>query len=91
LMEDAATAEISRAQVWQWIHSPNGVLADGRKITLELYRQLLPEELDKIKALVGAEAYASGKFDVAWRLFDALVTQDTFEDFLTLGAYQRIA
>ncbi|MBL8094025.1 MAG: malate synthase A [Anaerolineales bacterium] len=91
LMEDAATAEISRAQVWQWIHSSNGVLADGRKITLELYRQLLPEELDKIKALVGAEAYASGKFEVAWRLFDALVTQDTFEDFLTLGAYQRIA
>jgi malate synthase len=90
LMEDAATAEISRAQVWQWIHSPNGILDDGRKITLELYRQLLPEELDKIKALVGAEAYASDTFETAWRLFDTLVTQDTFEDFLTLGAYQRL-
>ncbi len=90
LMEDAATAEISRAQVWQWMHSPNGVLDDGRKITLDLYRQLLPQELEKIKALVGPDAYANGRFDEAVQLFDALVTQDTFTEFLTLGAYQRL-
>ncbi len=90
LMEDVATAEISRAQVWQWIHSPNGVLADGRKITVELYQQLLPEELAKIKALIGEEDYAAGQFETAVRLFDALVTQDTFSEFLTLGAYKRL-
>ncbi len=90
LMEDVATAEISRAQVWQWIHSPNGVLADGRKITVELYQQLLPEELAKIRALIGEEAYAAGQFETAVRLFDALVTQDTFSEFLTLGAYLRL-
>ena len=90
LMEDAATAEISRAQVWQWIHSPNGVLDDGRKITLELYRELLPQELDKIKALVGEATYTSGQFETAVRLFDTLVTQDTFTEFLTVGAYQRL-
>ena len=50
LMEDAATAEISRSQVWQWIRSPKGVLDDGRKVTAELVRALVPEELAKIKA-----------------------------------------
>jgi dephospho-CoA kinase len=51
-MEDAATAEISRAQVWQWINSPNGVLADGRNVTVELVQQLLPEEIEKIEARI---------------------------------------
>ena len=50
LMEDAATAEISRSQVWQWIRSPKGVLDDGRKVTADLVRALVPEELAKIKA-----------------------------------------
>jgi malate synthase len=90
LMEDAATAEISRAQVWQWIHSPNGVLADGRKVTLDLYRQILPEELEKIKALVGEEAYRKGRFHEAVELFDMLVTADRFVEFLTLPAYGRL-
>src|SRR6185295_4051676 len=53
LMEDAATAEISRAQVWQWIRHPLGVLSDGRKVTKELFRKVLDEELDKIKGGVG--------------------------------------
>lgn len=90
LMEDTATAEIARAQVWQWLHSPNGVLADGRPITLELYRQILPEELEKIKALVGAETYAKGRYQEAAALFDTLVTADDFVEFLTLPAYDRL-
>ena len=65
LMEDAATAEISRAQVWQWIRHPRGVLNDGRKVTKELFRSVLDEELEKIKTSIGAERYAKGKFDIA--------------------------
>ncbi len=87
LMEDAATAEISRAQVWQWTHHPHARLDDGRPITLDLYRQLLPEEMEKIKALVGPEVFAKGKYEQARQLFDQLVTPDTFSEFLTLGAY----
>ncbi|MBP7691874.1 MAG: malate synthase A [Anaerolineales bacterium] len=90
LMEDAATAEISRAQVWQWTHHPKAVLADGRPVTLDLYRQCLPEELAKIKALVGPDAYAKGQFEPAAALFDHLVTQATFSEFLTLGAYAQL-
>ena len=85
LMEDAATAEISRSQVWQWIRSPKGVLEDGRKITAELVRQLVPEELAKIKA-DGFE----GKFDRAAEIFTQMSTQDHFEEFLTLPLYEEI-
>ncbi|OGO38731.1 MAG: malate synthase A [Chloroflexi bacterium RBG_16_57_11] len=90
LMEDAATAEISRAQVWQWIHSPLGCLTDGRKVTRELYRSLLPEELDKIKGLFGENLFASGKFDLAAQVFDQLVTAEHFIDFLTPLAYEYL-
>jgi malate synthase len=90
LMEDAATAEISRAQVWQWLHSPNSVLNDGRKVSLELYRQIQPEELAKIRALVGEETFAAGRYAEAAQIFDALVTSDTFSEFLTLNAYERL-
>ncbi len=90
LMEDVATAEISRAQVWQWIHSPNGVLADGRKITRELVEQLIPEELAKVKALVGDAGFDAGRFAEASELFNQLVIADTFNDFLTVPAYQRL-
>src|SRR5437868_669197 len=82
LMEDAATAEISRSQIWQWIRSPKGVLADGRKVTLELFKALLVEELDKVKAS-GAE----GKLDEAARLFEKLIVED-YVEFLTLPAYR---
>jgi malate synthase len=90
LMEDAATAEISRAQVWQWITSPLGRLADGRKVTQELYRSLLPEELEKIKALYGEKAFATGKFDLATQIFDQLVTAERFIEFLTPLAYEYL-
>ena len=85
LMEDAATAEISRSQVWQWIRTPKGVLDDGRKITAELVRTLVPEELVKIKA-GGFE----GKFDRAADIFTTMSTQDAFEEFLTLPLYEEI-
>ncbi|HEY0855610.1 MAG TPA: malate synthase A [Albitalea sp.] len=85
LMEDAATAEISRSQVWQWIRSPKGVLDDGRKVTAEMVRALVPEELAKIKA-GGFE----GKFDRAAQIFETMSTQDEFAEFLTLPLYEEI-
>lgn len=85
LMEDAATAEISRSQVWQWIRSPKGVLEDGRKVTAELVRALVPEELAKIKA-GGFE----GKFDRAAQIFEQMSTQEQFAEFLTLPLYEEI-
>jgi len=90
LMEDAATAEISRAQVWQWVHSPLGVLSDGRKVSGELVRALIPEELAKIRQLYGEKLFSSGKFALAAQLFEQLTTGDEFIPFLTLLAYPYI-
>lgn len=90
LMEDAATAEISRTQIWQWIQHPRGVLADGRRVTVELFRQVMNEELDKIRAELGAEAFARGRFDQARRIFDKVATAVPFIDFLTLPAYDEL-
>ncbi len=91
LMEDAATAEISRAQVWQWLHTPGTQLADGRPLTVALYRELLPAQLESIKEQVGAETYAQGKYLEAARLFDRLVMSEQFIEFLTLPAYEQLA
>lgn len=90
LMEDAATAEISRAQVWQWVHHPKGILSDGRKVTLEMFDQFLAEELEKIKAMVGEKRYASGKFQQASELFSHLTKNDEFSEFLTLLGYEAL-
>ncbi|HEY4284146.1 MAG TPA: hypothetical protein VGM62_13860, partial [Chthoniobacterales bacterium] len=90
LMEDAATAEISRAQVWQWIRHPNGKLTDGRKVTKELFRSVLGEELDKIKTTVGQQRFGASKFDAARDLFDEITTNDEFVEFLTLPGYDRL-
>ena len=89
LMEDAATAEISRSQVWQWIRSPKGSLDDGRKVTKPLVAAMIPEELGKIRKLLGAD-FAGGHYDEASRLFSELVGNDTFVEFLTLPAYELI-
>jgi len=80
LMEDAATAEISRSQVWQWIRSPKGELADGRKVTIELFRRILEEELRKVSSASGA---TGARYDEAAWLLDRLVSADEFADFLT--------
>ena len=84
LMEDAATAEISRAQVWQWIRHREGKLSDGRKVTKELFRSVLDEELAKVKRFEG------DKFDVARSLFDQITTDDDFAEFLTLPGYDKL-
>ncbi len=90
LMEDAATAEISRSQVWQWLHHKNALLADGRAITVDLYRRLAKEETEKIRASLDPQAWASGKYKPAKELFDKLVLQEEYADFLTLSAYQHL-
>src|SRR5256885_5815289 len=90
LMEDAATAEISRAQVWQWIRHPDGKLSDGRKVTKELFREVLTEELTKIKQAIGVDRFASGKFEIARDLFDKMTTDDEFAEFLTLPGYDKL-
>ena len=90
LMEDAATAEISRAQVWQWIRHPNGKLTDGRKVTKELFRSVLNEELEKIKAQGGEQRFNSGRFTTARDLFDQITTNDEFVEFLTLPGYDLL-
>ena len=89
LMEDAATAEISRSQVWQWMRSPKGVLDDGRKVTKPMVAAMIPEELAKIRADLG-DAYAQGRYDEAASIFADLVNNDEFVEFLTLPAYARI-
>ncbi|GAB3235804.1 malate synthase A [Hymenobacter seoulensis] len=91
LMEDAATAEISRAQVWQWLHTPGTILDDGRPVTQELYRSLVPSQLEKIRAQVGEEQYSRGNYLEAARLFDRLVSSEKFIEFLTVPAYDQLA
>ncbi|WP_405102824.1 malate synthase A [Oceanobacillus sp. FSL H7-0719] len=90
LMEDAATAEISRAQVWQWLRSPKGILSDGRKVTMELVEHLLKEELEKIESQKGREAFITGNFEQAAGIFEELVKQDSFGEFLTIPAYEQL-
>jgi malate synthase len=87
LMEDAATAEISRSQVWQWIRSPKGTLDDGRKVTAELVRELAKQELDKVKASVAGETQS---YDRAAQIFEEMSTSANFTEFLTLPLYEEI-
>ena len=89
LMEDAATAEISRAQVWQWIRH-RARLDDGRVISHRLCKELMYAELRKIKAYVGDERFENGRFREAVRLFDELIKSEELNEFLTIPAYQLI-
>ena len=89
LMEDAATAEISRSQIWQWMRSPKGVLVDGREVTAALFKQLLAEELPKVRAYLGEAAYNAGRYEEGAQLFEKLTTGD-YVEFLTLPAYPLI-
>ena len=91
LMEDAATAEISRSQVWQWIRSPKGVLADGSKVNKEMVKALIVDELARTPGIVGDEVYSSGKYAEGAAMFEKLVMDDNYEEFLTLPAYRAIA
>ncbi|HTW38651.1 MAG TPA: malate synthase A [Steroidobacteraceae bacterium] len=87
LMEDAATAEISRAQVWQWVHY--GItLEGGTQATVELLDRLIEEEMARVRAELGAQLYDKGRFPEAVRLFRELSSAADFEEFLTLPAFQ---
>jgi malate synthase len=89
LMEDAATAEISRSQVWQWVRH-GASLSSGQRITRDLVRQIEDEELSKIKDSLGAEAFDAGRFGEARELFEAVALSEQFVEFLTLPAYGHI-
>jgi malate synthase len=89
LMEDAATAEISRAQVWQWLHH-RAQLQDGRVVDGPLVQRILAEEMDAIRRSIGTERYAAGRYEAARALFERLTTAPVLEDFLTLPAYEQI-
>ena len=89
LMEDAATAEISRTQLWQWIKFPT-YLPSGKMVCEKMYQQFKMEELLKIKEMIGNEAFDNGKFSEAEELFDKLILSDTLEDFLTIPAYSYL-
>lgn len=98
LMEDAATAEIARTQIWQWIHhgcrfgDVKDALNehDGEKITADLFRQYRAEELAKIKEAIGEDAFNAGKFDEASKILEELVLADQMEEFLTLPASEQL-
>jgi malate synthase len=88
LMEDAATAEIARSQVWQWLH--NGItLDDGPLVTRDLVQRIMGEELDKIRASAGA-AFDAARYDQAVALFTEVALSDTYAEFLTIPAYERM-
>lgn len=88
LMEDAATAEISRTQIWQWIRNPQGVLEDGRKITLPLVLGMVDEETDRIAAGMGSQSESSSRLEDAKKLLIELLESDELEEFLTVPAYK---
>ncbi|MDX2286204.1 MAG: malate synthase A [Bacteroidia bacterium] len=90
LMEDAATAEISRSQVWQWVRH-RARMDDGRTIDAELFARLLPEQLERIRTQLGEARYAASQFPNAARIFSRLVLQPEFESFLTLPAYEALS
>ncbi|MGH9469574.1 MAG: malate synthase A, partial [Terriglobia bacterium] len=89
LMEDAATAEISRAQVWQWVRHA-AAMKDGRRVTPELVRATIREELERLRERLGPARFGSGKFDLAGKLFEEMTTSAEFTEFMTLVAYDYI-
>jgi malate synthase A len=89
LMEDAATAEISRAQVWQWLHF-RSQLDDGQTVTPALFARVVDEEMKRVRREVGEARFTAGRFDAAVALFVRLSTASDFEEFLTVPAYELL-
>ena len=89
LMEDAATAEISRTQLWLWLKK-NVQLENHEVVSTVLYQKIIKEELEKIKEYVGNERYNSGKFELATNLFSKMIFNEELDEFLTLEAYKHI-
>ncbi|MBX7224958.1 MAG: malate synthase A [Chitinophagales bacterium] len=90
LMEDAATAEISRTQVWQWVHHPDAKLDDGTRVTPELVKTIVQEYKNQYKSALGEAAYATSKFEKASEIFEKMSLADELSEFLTLEAYNYI-
>jgi malate synthase len=93
LMEDAATAEISRAQVWQWIALGVEVTTeDGgtRKVTRKWADEVIDEELERIREVIGEEAFDKGRYEEAKNLYREMALSDEFAEFLTLPAYESM-
>ena len=90
LMEDAATAEISRSQVWQWLHNPNARLEDGRPITDEMFYAMTADVLAELRQKVGDDFFEANNYELAARLFQEISTADAYTDFLTLTAYDYL-
>ncbi len=90
LMEDAATAEIARAQLWQWLHHPGGVLSDGRRVTRELVEAVLQQLLPDLRHQAEQSGLDAGRLEEAVDLFSKLALEEEFADFLTLDAYQLV-
>jgi malate synthase len=90
LMEDAATAEIARAQLWQWIRFPGGVLEDGRRVTAQLVREAIAHELETVRLQFGDESFGSRRWKLAAELLERMATAETLPDFLTLEAYAHL-
>jgi len=90
LMEDAATAEISRSQVWQWVVSPKGVLDDGRKVTAEMVRAMIAEELAKVKAAISEQGEDTATYEQAAVIFDKMSLSTEYPEFLTLPLYEAM-
>ena len=90
LMEDAATAEIARSQVWQWVRSAKGVLEDGRKVDAALVRAIIPEELRRVESAVAASGGAIGTYAQAARILERISLAEAFTEFLTLPLYDAL-
>jgi malate synthase len=88
-MEDAATAEISRAQLWQWIYH-KAMLNDGRQLTAQIFDEWMTEELGIIESQVGLDRFTSGKFSHASSLFSDMIKEEDFDEFLTIPAYSQL-
>ncbi len=90
LMEDAATAEIARAQLWQWCHFPGGKLEDGRKITVDSVRELIAHELAGIRLQFGEAHFAARKYALAAQILERMIASELLPDFLTTEAYEYL-
>ena len=90
LMEDAATAEISRAQLWQWTHHATGILDEGRNVSPEWFRKLLREEMEGTKKQLGEDAFGAGHYRLAAKLLEQITLTDEFVSFLTTVAYDEL-
>jgi malate synthase len=87
-MEDAATAEICRSQIWQWVHNEGTKLDDGRSLTPELVNDMIPTVLADIKQKVGSQPLHNGQYALAGELFQPILHDDAFTEFMTLPAYE---